>query len=115
MRACELARYGISYRIIDRKEGRTQTTNAAGIHTRTLEIFHHIGIVDRFLNAGQQWRAFRLYSKDELMARIPFNHIDSFYQFSLLIAQSETEKILNERLEEFKGYVEWQVELIDFK
>ena len=49
------------------------------------------------------------------MARIPFNHIDSFYQFSLLLAQSETEKILNERLEEFKGHVEWQVELIDFK
>ncbi|MCL9682606.1 FAD-dependent monooxygenase [Legionella maioricensis] len=115
MMACELARYGVSYRIIDRKKGRTQTTNAAGIHTRTLEIFHHIGIVDRFLNAGQRWSAFRLYSEDELMARIPFDNIDSFYQFSLLLAQSETEKILNERLEEFKGHVEWQVELIDFK
>ena len=115
MMACELARYGISYRIIDRKEGRTQTTNAAGIHTRTLEIFHHIGIVDRFLQRGQRWTAFRLHSQDELMARVPFNHIDSFYKFSLLLAQSETEKILNERLEELKGHVEWQVELIDFK
>lgn len=115
MMACELARYGVSCRIIDRKKGRTQTTNAAGIHTRTLEIFHHIGIVDRFLKAGQRWSAFRLYSQDELMARIPFNNIDSFYQFSLLLAQSETEKILNERLEEFKLHVEWQVELIDFK
>lgn len=115
MMACELARYGVSCRIIDRKKERTQTTNAAGIHTRTLEIFHHIGIVDRFLKKGQRWSAFRMYSQHELMARIPFNQIDSFYQFSLLLPQSETEKILNERLEEFKLQVEWQVELMDIK
>lgn len=115
MMACELARFGVSSRIIDKKKGRTQTTNAAGIHTRTLEIFHHVGIIDRFLTAGQRWSAFRLYSQDKLMARIPFNHIDSFYQFSLLLAQSETEKILNERLEEYKGQIEWQVELIDYE
>ncbi len=115
MMACELARFGVSFRIIDRKTGRTQTTNAAGIHTRTLEIFHHMGIIDRFLAAGQRWSAFRLYSHDKFMARIPFNQIDSFYQFSLLLAQSETEKILNDRLEEHQGQVEWQVELIDYE
>lgn len=113
--ACELARYGIEFRIIDKKPGRVQTTNAAGVHTRTLELFDRIGIVDRFLSKGQRWEAFRLHLGTKPLGTLPFTGIDSFYKFSMLIPQSETERILNERLEELKGRVERPVELINFK
>lgn len=113
--ACELARHGVSFRIIDRKPERTQTTNAAGVHTRTLEIFDQIGIINEFLELGQRWLSFRIHAEDELLTQIPFTHIDSYYQFSLLLAQSQTERILNDHLEALNGRVERKIELIDFK
>ncbi len=116
MMACELARYGISIRIIDKKPERTQTSNAAVIHIRSLELLDHIGIVDRFLSLGVQCKAFRLHGIDgQELARIPLDQNDSHYLFSLFIPQSETERILNEHLEEFHRTVERPVELIDIK
>lgn len=115
MMACELARYGISFRIIDKKAEPTATTNAAGIHARTLEILEHIGIVEQFLAAGNIADCLELNSQHKTLVRVPLNTFDSHFKFVLLLPQSITEKILNERLQELNHQVERTVELIDLK
>ena len=50
--ACWAAQYKMSTRIIDQKEGRTETGHADGIQSRSLEILESFGIVDSILKQG---------------------------------------------------------------
>ncbi|KAL8905681.1 MAG: hypothetical protein Q9207_002495, partial [Kuettlingeria erythrocarpa] len=52
MAAAWATRYGISYRIIDKREARVQTGHADGLQPRTLEILDSFGIVDRPMKEG---------------------------------------------------------------
>lgn len=115
MMACELARYGVPYRIIDKKSEMTKTTNAAGVHPRTLEIFEHLGIIDQFLANSIKSPKFEIHSENETLASMSFDVIDSHFNYLIMIPQSETEKILNNYLLTLNGHVERSAELIDLK
>lgn len=111
--AYKLARYGISFRIIDNKPTRTQHSNAVAVQTRTLEIFKQMEIADDFLKHGQQYHGAYYYNSGSLLAHINFDCIDSVYPFVLAIPQSETERIINNKLEHLHQYVEWSRDLVD--
>lgn len=113
--ACQLARYGIDFRIIDKRPERTLITNAPILHIRSLELLDQLGIMDRFLKMGQPFRAGNVHKGKKDLARFSFNQDDAFYKFALLIPQSETEKILNEYLEEHQKQVERRLELVEIK
>jgi 2-polyprenyl-6-methoxyphenol hydroxylase-like FAD-dependent oxidoreductase len=115
MMACELARHGISFRIIDKKPECTLSSNATLIQARTVELFDHIGIADRFLDMGHRCEAINLYAEGNHLVKMPLNYIDSPYPFILMLPQSKTEKLLDERLNEFNLRVERSLELIDIK
>ncbi|EKD71305.1 MAG: monooxygenase FAD-binding protein [uncultured bacterium] len=113
--ACELARHGVPFRIIDKKTERTLGSNAVWIQTRTIELFNHIGIADRFLQYGHICNSINLYANEKALVNISFDQIDSLYQFVLMLPQSETEKILENRLQELQYHVERGIELIDIQ
>lgn len=115
MMACELKRHDIPFRIIDKKPEPTKGSNATWIQTRTLEIFDIIGIVDRFLKIGHKCEAINFYAKEKALANIPLTEIDSTYPFILMLPQSETERLLNEKLQESKVHVERSLELVNIK
>lgn len=115
MMACELARYGIDFRIIDKKIEPTQGSNATWIQARTLEIFDAIGIGESFLKIGHKCEAINFYAHGKALANIPLTQINSTYPFILMLPQSETERLLNEKLEKSKMRVERSVELINIK
>jgi 2-polyprenyl-6-methoxyphenol hydroxylase-like FAD-dependent oxidoreductase len=112
--ACELARHGIAFRIIDKKSEQTQTSNAAGIQTRTLEVFEQMGIVERFLLKGLQCKSIDILA-DKAEVKVEFNHLDSHYQFILMLPQVDTERLLNHRLEEYQHHVERPLEFVQLK
>ena len=113
MMACELERRNIPFRIIDKKSTRTEASNATWIQTRTLEILDAMGIADCFLKAGHRCDSINLYSHGKQLANIPFNAIDSIYPFILMLSQSDTERLLSERLQSANIQIERPVELID--
>ena len=113
--ACELARRGIQFRIIDKKPERTLTSNAVGMQPRTIELLDQMGIVNQFLKEGNFCSAAHMHVKGKTLGRISFNQIDSFYKFVLMIPQSETERLLTDRLAEFDKDVERALELIDLR
>ena len=93
MMANELARHGVSFRIIDKKSEATQTSNAAGIQTRTLEIMKQEGMVDEFLRVGQACTAICFHDKGKEYAKATFDKLDSIYHYMLSIPQAATENI----------------------
>lgn len=113
MMACALARYGIDFRIIDKKSERTSASNAIWIQTRTLELLDQMGILDRFTKAGHRCDAINLYADGKSLSQLSLKHIDSIYPFILMLPQSETEKLLEEYLNELQHNIERSIELVD--
>lgn len=80
--AAELARYHISYLIIDKNIKPVKTSNALGVQARTLEIFADLGIVDNFLREGMQVKQINIRNNNSLpIAEIKLNQIKSKYHF----------------------------------
>jgi 2-polyprenyl-6-methoxyphenol hydroxylase-like FAD-dependent oxidoreductase len=113
MMAYQLARFGISFRIVDKKSEPTQRSNAVALQTRTLEIFKQIGLADDFLRVGQPCHALCFLDQGKEYARASFANLESVYQFILSMPQATTEKILNQALANFHCEVEWSREMID--
>ena len=109
--ACELLRHGITPRIIDKALAPTDKSRAFAIHPRTLELLDNVGIVDTFLDQGNVCNAFDMYDRGEPLANVAFDSLESKYPFVLMLAQSDTEKILYEHLKSFGVEVEREMEL----
>jgi len=109
--ACELARYGTPFRLIEKRPQPSQTSKALGIHARSLEMFDDMGIAERFVDRGLTVRRANLHSEGRLLAAIQLSSIDSPFNFTIDLPQSETEALLIERLRELGGDVERYVEL----
>jgi 2-polyprenyl-6-methoxyphenol hydroxylase-like FAD-dependent oxidoreductase len=112
--ANELTRYGIPVRIVDKAAARTDKSKALVLWSRTLELFDHAGYVADFLPAGMPAHGAQISNGKEVMARISLDDIESIYPYALMIPQSETERILEERLQKHGVTVERNVELESF-
>lgn len=115
MMAYELARHGISFRIIDKKPEATQTSNAAALQTRSLEIFKQLGLANDFLRAGQPCHSICFHDKGKEFARAKFDKLDSVYPYILSLPQASTERILEQRLTKLEHHVERSRDLTGIK
>jgi 2-polyprenyl-6-methoxyphenol hydroxylase-like FAD-dependent oxidoreductase len=112
--ACELARYGVRCRIIDKAPAPSLTSKALGIFPRTLEVFQMMGIVDDVLSAGLKLDGISFYNKSGQIGHIGFSCLPCRYRFAISLPQSQTEQILFQHLVKHGLYVEREKELIGF-
>lgn len=112
--ACELARYGVGVRLIDRAPQATQTSKALVVWSRTLELMDRMGCTEAFLAAGLRARGATLRGGGRVLGGPDFSDIASPYAFGLMIPQSDTERLLAEHLRGFGVAVERAVELTRF-
>src|SRR5262245_28340448 len=115
MLANQLARRGIPMRIIDRHAGPSRETRALGVQARTLEIYAHLGIVDRALALGRPSTGANLWAQGRRMARVPVGEAGRSvtpYPFILILGQDDNERILGDRLRDWGMSVEWNTELV---
>ena len=75
MLANQLARRGVRAVIIDRHAGPALQTRALGVQARTLEIYAHLGIVDRALELGKRATGANMWAEGRRTARIPIGDI----------------------------------------
>src|SRR5262245_4013763 len=113
--ACELARHGAPVRIVDKRPEIDPHCRATGIHCRTLEVFHDLGIVDEIVAAGRPFLAFNEYINGRHVARHPTGGVDSPYPFTLQLQQCLTEEILEGLLSRLGVAVERGTELLALK
>jgi 2-polyprenyl-6-methoxyphenol hydroxylase-like FAD-dependent oxidoreductase len=113
--ACELARRGVSFRIIDKEPVPTDKSKALGIHSRTLEILESMGLVQTFLDAGHLVYGSNFNHRDKKLVHLSLDEIEGPYPFALMLPQCDTERLLRQHLTDNKIIVENGVELTAFE
>jgi 2-polyprenyl-6-methoxyphenol hydroxylase-like FAD-dependent oxidoreductase len=113
--ASELARYGVPVRIVDKAAQRTDKSKALVVWSRTLELLDRGGGAAPFVDAGFKSVAVNIIAGDKLIGRVSMEGVQTPYPFGLMLPQSETERLLEERLSGLGVEVERRVELATFQ
>jgi 2-polyprenyl-6-methoxyphenol hydroxylase-like FAD-dependent oxidoreductase len=112
--ASELARYGLPVRIVDKATQRTDKSKALVLWSRTLELLDRGGGSAPFINAGFKAVAVNFITGDKVVGHVSMDAVRSPYPYGLMLPQSETERLLEERLAGLGVAVERRVELTNF-
>ncbi|HKF73498.1 MAG TPA: FAD-dependent monooxygenase [Stellaceae bacterium] len=113
--ASELKRYGVPVRIIDQAPQRTDKSKALVLWSRTLELLDRGGGAAPFVDAGLKAGAFNFTAGDGVVGRVSMAGVQSPYPFGLMLPQSETERLLEERLSHLDVAIERRTGLVEFK
>lgn len=117
MLAILLNRIGVPFRIIDQNPGPVKESRALGIQARSLELFHKLGLIDKFLERGMKVKGAILTfnGKERLRMNVSdMSRPDTLFPYIFLLSQSETEKILLEELTNKGVKVERNIKLVSF-
>jgi 2-polyprenyl-6-methoxyphenol hydroxylase-like FAD-dependent oxidoreductase len=115
--AIDLARRGVSFRLIDKMDGPFAGSRGKGIQPRTQEIFEDFGIIDRIVAAGGLYPPQREYREDgstsesDIIEQVPPTPAEP-YHIPLMVPQFLTERVMRERLLELGHQVAFGCELI---
>src|SRR5215217_6647846 len=115
MLANQLGRRGVRTMIIDRHAEPSLQTRALGVQARTLEIYSHLGIVDRALALGKRGTGANLWTQGHPAARVPLGDIGrelSPYPFILILGQDDNERLLADALGNLGVTIQWNTELV---
>jgi 2-polyprenyl-6-methoxyphenol hydroxylase-like FAD-dependent oxidoreductase len=110
--ACELARRGIAIRVIDMLSRPTTESRAIVVHARSLEMLDRVGVLPAIIDSGVKTTAMQMFSGGRRLANVDLAHIDAAFPYAVTTPQTETERILGERLQSLGVTVERGVELI---
>lgn len=112
--AIELARRGVRFRLIDKRDGPTMMPRAFTLHARTMEMLEHMGVVHHFLKGGIKSRGFSFNFKGkDVRPSLDFSKMDSTYPYVLIYDQGWTDKHLREHLEStYDIRPEWSTEIV---
>jgi 2-polyprenyl-6-methoxyphenol hydroxylase-like FAD-dependent oxidoreductase len=116
MLAAWLAKLGVDAVLMDGKDGPTRESRALGVHSRSMEIYDQLGVVDRVLAEGQSAVTVRPGYEDRAFGAVPIGRFGADltpYPGLQVLEQSRNERILLDRLEELGGTVEWEHALAD--
>ncbi|ELX11112.1 aromatic compound monooxygenase YhjG [Janthinobacterium sp. HH01] len=95
--ACELRLAGADVVLLERRDKPVRDSRALSMHSRTVETLGLRGLAARFLERG---RPFGVGHYGALETMLNFSALDSGYPFQLVIPQSLTEQLLEERARE---------------
>lgn len=112
--AGELRRLCVPALLVDRQPAGANTSRAAVIHARTLEVLEPLGATDSLRRAGLQVPIFHVQDRDQQLLEIDFSGLPTRYPYALMCPQDRTEQILEERLAALGGEVERPYELTRF-
>ncbi|HEY1411624.1 MAG TPA: FAD-dependent monooxygenase, partial [Rhodopila sp.] len=112
--AAELARYGVSVRIVDKTAERTDKSKALVVWSRTLELLDRAGCADAFVAAGHKVDAANIIAGGKPVGHISFATVESAYRYALMLPQSDTERLLEAHLGRLGVGVERRVEITGF-
>jgi 2-polyprenyl-6-methoxyphenol hydroxylase-like FAD-dependent oxidoreductase len=101
--ACALAHQGVPSVVVDRLAIGSNTSRAAAVHARTLEVLDDLGVAARLHAHGTVVPTFVIRDRDHVVARITFNHLPTRFPYVLMVPQNVTEAVLAERLRALGG------------
>lgn len=103
--AIVLAEAGVDHVLIDRLALGANTSRAAAVHARTLEVLDELGIANELVARGDKVSTFHLHDGATSLGTIGFGDLPTAFPYTLLVPQDITEQVLLERLRELGGTV----------
>lgn len=103
--AVSLAGHGHDVTVVDKQAAGANTSRAAVVHARTLELLERIGVADRLAALGIQAEQFTIRDGDRELIPVRFDRLPTKYPYTLMVPQNVTEQVLLDRLEELGGSV----------
>ena len=103
--AAALATRGIRAVVIDRLLTGANTSRAAVVHARTLEVLQPLGVAGELIERGLPARRFTIRDRDRVLVPIGFESLPTRYPYTLMVSQSVTESVLEARLAALGGQV----------
>ena len=115
--ACDLARRGVNFRIVEKTTDSAAGSRGKGMQPRSMEVLDDLGVIDRILAHGQFHLPLRTYDgttvlgdRDLHEGRHPTPDVP--YASTLIIPQWRVEEALRLRLAEWGARVELATELV---
>lgn len=103
--AVTLASAGIDFVVLDRLAEGANTSRAAVVHARTLEVLDELGASDELVSRGVQVTRFAVRDGARRLLTVPFDRLATPHPYTLMVPQYETEKVLLDRLRALGGDV----------
>lgn len=118
--AIDLARRGVSFRLIEKMDDAFRGSRGKGIQPRTQEVFEDLGFVDRVAAAGGYYPPQRTYRDDGSTTDTPMEEDHDPtpakpYSKMLLVPQFLTEGVMRDRLAELGHAPRFGCELVSFE
>jgi 2-polyprenyl-6-methoxyphenol hydroxylase-like FAD-dependent oxidoreductase len=112
--ACTLQQAGVDVLALDAVAQGANTSRAAVVHARTLEVLESLDVTRRLVAEGCVVPVFTVRDRLRLLARVDFSGLPSAYPYTLMLPQSRTEAILGDRLVELGGqvYRPWKADTV---
>lgn len=118
--AIDLARRGVSFRLIEKLDDPFRGSRGKGIQPRTQEVFEDLGILDRIVSVGGVYPQQREYRDDG--SYIDTNVVETEpatpaepYHLPLMVPQFVTERVMRERLSKLGHHPEFGTELVSLE
>jgi 2-polyprenyl-6-methoxyphenol hydroxylase-like FAD-dependent oxidoreductase len=103
--AVSLVKRGVSTTVVDRQTAGANTSRAAVVNARTLEVLDDLDVSRRLVKEGVQAPRFTIRDGRRTLIPVDFSMLPTDYPYSLMVPQATTERLLLDRLTELGGTV----------
>ncbi|MFF1677108.1 FAD-dependent oxidoreductase [Streptomyces sp. NPDC058256] len=103
--AVTLAASGVDFVVLDKLTEGANTSRAAVVHARTLEVLDELGASEELIARGIQVTRFAVREGSRRLLTVPFEKLPTAHPYTLMVPQYETESVLLDRLRALGGDV----------
>jgi 2-polyprenyl-6-methoxyphenol hydroxylase-like FAD-dependent oxidoreductase len=98
--AASLIAQGVQVVVVDKLPAGANTSRAAAVNARTLEVLEGLDVARRLVKAGLIAPRFTMREGSRLLIPVDFSVLPTKYPYTLMISQADTERVLEDRLNE---------------
>jgi 2-polyprenyl-6-methoxyphenol hydroxylase-like FAD-dependent oxidoreductase len=103
--AAALMAHGIRAVVVDKLPEGQNTSRAAAVNARTLEVLEELDVAPRMVKAGLIAPRFTMREGPRVLIPVDFSQLPTKHPYTLMLSQADTERLLLERLNELGGEV----------
>ena len=103
--AASLIARGVRALVVDKLAEGQNTSRAAAVNARTLEVLEELDVSRRMVKAGVIAPRFTMREGSRILIPVDFSELPTQHPYTLMLSQADTERLLLERLHELRGDV----------
>ncbi|POM27771.1 Pentachlorophenol 4-monooxygenase [Actinomadura rubteroloni] len=103
--AVALTLAGHDVTVVDAAAEGANTSRAAVVHARSLEVLQPLGVTGELVARGIEAGRFTVRDRDRVLVPVPFDGLPTAHPYTLMLSQAETEAVLLRRFTDLGGRV----------